>query len=373
MTLVKLPIPYTIKVENQRLKTVKQESLGACDVREFEVPEYGVDDVIVVASWHQRWGRENYIGQQPLFSAEAGEWKKQFQAEPALSRVVMIDGKFYSPLKLAPRDGTATYLMTAENFESAMRLTDVYEMLSTTGEALTYFDKKSPFRQNLEKSGYLKDEGRPVLPSHKGKTRVSDNLEIVGEMVASYLSELAVVDGVVFGQIAEPVLVLRHNDADATLSVGSADRFASAESEMYFNINDYDIACDFLGEHFAGKFSLNVAAVQIDLPEAFGPSKEYDQVISAIPSFLNATRSDLPTYTEETGMAWYEIQALHAEKPLSEERIEAIVDHIEIMVTRLPQETVKYEDLTPKRVRLGAMIADRWRMRPVGAKPNAGV
>lgn len=374
MATIRLPIPYTVHVKTSRNGKDKHDTVAACEIGEFSIPEHDVEDLMIVGSWHQVWGVENYIGRDKLFDAEPGEWKKQFQAEPALTRLVLIDGKFYSPLKAAPRDGAASFLLTDANLNSMLVMSDVYQGLSCSGYALSYFERGNPFRKNLVASDYLQNPGKPVSPSHKGKTRTHDTLGQVREHMTNLFGSLSVVDGMIWGEIDEPVLCLHQTREGVKLSIGMHGSWSGSDSVMYFSLNDYSIAKCIIDEHFSnGKVEIEVEYLKIDLPEALRPSMEYDEVVRAVRRFRDLTKSSLSTYTKDTGRLWFEMNELLQAAELPEKIVEDVVSKVDIMAARLPDEKVKDHDEASRAVRLAKLTVDRWNLRPVDAKPAMGM
>ncbi len=382
MVSIRLPIPYTVFLSVERNGKVNKSQTQGVDIGDFEIPEYEPDDVKVIASWEQAWGSENAIGREPLFEAAPEEWKKTFQSRPALNRLIMIDGEFYSPLKLAPRDGVSTYLVTDANFQSAIILSSkIYETLACTGAVSTYFDQSSPYQRNLKSSNYLANEGKVINPSHKGKRRDGDTLEHVREAMKAILSNMAVIDGMIWTQIAEPVLRLSISGEEAALSV-SHEPVGHIDTAMFFSIADFDIAVETLAANFThDKIRINIADIQIDHPEVLRPSMEYDEAVRGVRRFFALTRASVAQYTKEAGKLWFGLKEIlgdgivSEDLTLSEGDMDKAVAMVEKMAALLPSEGIKdvHDRERARAVALAKLTVDRWRMRPVDAAPTKGM
>jgi hypothetical protein len=379
MTSIRLPIPYTVYLSTQKNGKRVTSSVQGCEIGDFEIPDYRPDDVTIVASWDQAWGKENHIGIPALFESEPDEWKKAFQARPAMNRLILIGDTFYSPLKLVPRQAAATYLATDANLQSLLILSDQYSTLACSGEVSTFFGSSSPYRKNLVSSGYLKNVGIVVKPAYRGKTREGDSLEQVTAAMHGACQSMAVIDGMIWIPISEPCLRLSTSGDDAVLSVSHGPAVDS-DGAMRFSLTDFAIAKEILDTHFsADKVAINVADIRIDIPSALRTSMEYDEVCRGLRRFHALTNLNLKVFSLECGTLWFDIKELigtsivDQEKVLDESVVEQAVAKVEQMVALLPHETVVDHFSVDRAVAIGRMLVDRWQFRPVDAVPSKGI
>jgi hypothetical protein len=381
MVSIRLPIPYTVHMHTERNGKPNRTTASGVEIGTFTIPEYELDEIKVVATWEQKWGQENRIGHPPLFDSEPDEWKKAFQASPAMNRLIMIGDQFYSPLKQSLRNEVGTYLTTDGNFLSAMiASTQTYETVICQGAVSTYFGKSSAYQTNLQKSGYSHNDPQPVKPSTKGKQRDGDTLEHVREAMQQVLASFALIDGMLWVPISEPSLRLASNTTEATLAVSHGPSDASYDHAMFFSLSDFDIAVDILSSHFDhDKIRIDVADIRIVHAENLQPSMEYDEAVRGVRRFFSLTRSSVPTYSKQAGSLWFGLKELlgdgiaSEQLSLSEDKMESAVDMVEKMAGLLPAEKVSDERDRDRAVALAKIAVDRWRLRPVEAAPTKGM
>lgn len=109
---ITIPVPYKLVARINRSRTGRTEEAITCTQETFSIRSEPSTDVHLVAEWQQKWNEPNRDQWTPNHSSN---WLHDFQADNNLSRLIMIDGAFYSPL-MAKIDSDQWQIYTPDDF-----------------------------------------------------------------------------------------------------------------------------------------------------------------------------------------------------------------------------------------------------------------
>jgi hypothetical protein len=344
MHKIVMPFSYSICLQKAGRKGPQYKNCAAVDVAEFNIPEYSSDDIVPVARWRQRWKHDKPISAE-ISSSLQDAWQEQFVADEASAQIVLIDGKLYGPVKTVD-DGVS--------------------LLTVGARCVERYDSGS-FREAIVQSGYLENGKQPSKETYEGWKKRYDDRDARFEVTKHDLVHLAVVDGIVFAPVQQPVLIVEFDDRGyGGIWIGQPSPYINPRRHFVFDLMDYESALSFVEANFdPDKSKICIQDVVVAVPEALSKTSELHYPIQATMAFFEDIEPFLPELDRTTGAHWYKAKALlKAGESLTAEGMDQVVEHMEYIAQRLPQEFPSSADV--KRFSNTAKLAaDRWTLRPL--------
>jgi hypothetical protein len=362
---ITLPVGYSGKIYRQNARAVDLRPFSGCHLLEVEIEECSSQDVHLVAEWHQNWRFASAAVEITPYKA-ATTWLDDFRQSPSLARLIMVDGKFYSPMrqKEAPSSSDFTHPIVAKDLH--------YQMLGR-GSRQTILGKNLDHmfadysRAVSAAKGWTGFGVQAVLPP-EGFAFQSDDLETQLRRVRDLIAPLLFVDGMLWIEIEEPCLVVRNEATGSRLCLGRKAEYRTAAHEMIFSFCEYDSAMDFMAANWKPKrINATLAELRVFKPEVFTNSTDLEEVKRGVKQFTDDAGKLLPRVSRSTADAWYDLRdGLKASRgKMSTHVATSMCTFIQRFLDALSNETIKIEAPERRTLELGKRIVDRWEMRPV--------
>jgi hypothetical protein len=362
MYKITMPFSYSICLQKAGRKGPQYKNCAAVDVAEFNIPEYSSDDVVPVARWRQRWKHDKPIPPQSS-TGVLDTWQDQFLADEALAQIILIDGKLYGPVKAVD---DAVSLLTVDNFRQTVEMAGDRRFLTVGARCVDQYDTAS-FRETMVQSGYLENGKQPSKETYEGWKKRYDDRDARFEVTKQNLVELAVVDGILFAPVEQPVLIVEFDtEGRGGVWIGQPSPYINPRRQFIFDLTDHEGARCFVEGNFdPDKSRICVQDVVIEVPEVLSRTPELRYPIQATTAFFEDIESFLPELERTTGAHWYKAKAiLKAGDNLTADQMDQVVSHMEYIAQRLPEEFPSAAEA--KRISNTAKLAaDRWTLRPL--------
>jgi hypothetical protein len=363
---ITVPLAYQMRVRPTRNPNAFPTPIYAWQPVEIEVPDYSSDDIHLVAEWRQEFGK---LALGAPSKRSAARWDQALDEDPNLVRLVLIDGRFHVPLRSLHRNENPTL--------SVVRASDFNHGLRTSGKAYALGDEAySTFEQQLDllrRTDYSRhstvEEGRPDL---HGKSVVQDDFILQRDNFAKVTEQFAFVDGVLFVEVSEPVLILaRRTDEDkdvdqVRLKVGVAKDYAWPSVEMYFPLTQFDDAVSTLEEHWAAENrGLAVTDVRIFSHQALSSTLERDEADRSIRHYLRETGAILPLMELDQATSWFHMRdqvRVQEDEALTDDQRDRLSEGVVELSCQI-QDITELNAHQRNIVRFGKILANRWQMR----------
>lgn len=95
---ITLPVGYSGKICRQNARAVDLRPFNGCHLLEVEIEECSSQDVHLIAEWHQNWRSASAAVEIVPYKASK-TWLDDCGQSPSLARLIVVDGKFYSPMR----------------------------------------------------------------------------------------------------------------------------------------------------------------------------------------------------------------------------------------------------------------------------------
>jgi hypothetical protein len=386
MPNITLPVPYTINATKGGGKAQKKQNFAGVDTCEFSIVEHSHQDVVVVGRWRQRFGPTTPFTDKPTVADHDG-WRQHFEADGAFNQMILIDGKLYSPLRSLDREGEV--LVTFDRFRDLVQAgPDDRRFISAGALGLTHFGGYG-YRQQIAKTSYLESGLQPSEQSTEGWKRQNDTREREVWNMKVALGRVAVVDGMIWEQVAEPVITVEvKNDGAASLYLQGESDYFNPLTRFAFSLCDYDFANQFFEDNFTDLQRMRyVNDVVVEAPQALKSSREALELRRSIDAFMTSIETYLPDLSRSTGLSWHKAKGLLGPElagrygevgkgvVMSEfdpEVVDEVVGLMTVIAERLGREIDRQADVAKIRL-LAKLNADRWAMRPLEAQNGMGM
>jgi hypothetical protein len=364
---IELPVPNVMKLQVNRSKAGLTETFTACSVETFDLPEYDSTDVHPIAEWRQSWGKEYAEpSQQPGYVGTG--WNDQFLEDKSFMRLVMIDGAFYSPLKHSIGGRPTDFLRVVDLKRAVSELYDAYSFSGSDYGGVW----STSYRGLISQSGFIRhpdDDGQDVVPDMKGRTLLSQSADRTRKELENALQKMASIDGMIWEQVEEPILVLNTVDGKAVLQVNEAGRMLMApDRAVAFSFLDYEAAVEFAAVNFADRILQRlITPPLIVAPSVFRAKIEADEMLRCVDYMVQYAADHLKVLPRPAGDAWYALRDLRGDvdEVPSPERLEEMAEAARRFAVALGQQTYKDKIVQEMSV-TGLMLTERWSSRPVG-------
>jgi hypothetical protein len=358
---MELPVPY--EIETSKKRSSRKETVLACEFHEFEIQEHSSLDVFEVANWQQAW---NGPISDDWTAPATGNWKTDVDRDGQISRLILIDGKFFSPLRYIDNVRNPVGPVLAENFLRDMAQSK--SLYNVTGEHLISFRNGTwaNFMARSEFAAHIEENGNAPIVDLKGRTADSDTRDDMKAKMRSWLHKLAVVDGTVWAQIEEPVIAVYHQLRSTVLKIAERRDSANLERTSYFSLADFDAAFDLYQSHLDGIKSeeRQVSHLTVLLPEALKFRMEEEQMLRKTELLVENLKEHLGSFPAEVAPYWYTLR-----DDLAECKLQADDTRLEKLKERALDlcAGINNSDMNEKIKSIalfGEAVAERWELRP---------
>jgi hypothetical protein len=362
---IQLPVPYDYTVRLLRSKNGKTERWEACALDEFDIPSYSSMDVHLVAEWRQAWKADRHIMAGRKTEPSAGNWGQDFQADPYIARLVLIDGKMHAPLHLETKH-RSTPLM-ANNLINLMTL----DGLSSSG----IFGSHHSMLWNWQSTKKVRDTGfslegeeafKPIKEDLHLREVIESGYETKRAQMNTMLKELVIVDDVIFIAVEEPCIAVEiRKGHGSTIKIAKWDDNAWGDTQL-FSLSDFDAANEYFLANRTGKITRQLDAAQVLIPEALRSGVDQKELLRSLDLFIGAFREHLYDLPAELATQWYTLRDLYRTlgSEQSEDALEKLKDAA-LDVTAGLNNYASSNDELKTIATLGATLSERWELRPM--------
>jgi hypothetical protein len=364
---ITLPVGYSGEIRRLNARTPDIRPFSGCHLLDVEIDECSSQDVHLIAEWHQGWRFGNAAVNAVPYKASKS-WLEDFRVSPSLARLIMVDGKFYSPLRqketLSSQDYTHPIVPKDLHYQFLGRGT----RQSFLGESLEHIfeDYERAVRSARGWDGY---KAHAVLPPD-GFALQSDDLDLRLRRTRELFAQFLFVDGMLWIETTEPCLVVRTGAIGERLCLGRRKEYRTADHEMIFSFCEYDSAVDFMSANWKAKDIIaTVSDFQVFRPEVLTASTDLEEVKRGVKQFTEDAGKLLPHVSRESGDAWYDLRdALKGSRgKMSPHGATSMCTLIQRFLDSVNRDAVKLEASHHRVLGLGKRVVDRWEMRPVQA------
>ncbi len=362
-----LPVGYSGKIYRQNARMPDLRPFNGCHLLEVDIEECSSQDVHLLAEWHQNWNHARAPVEVVSYKA-AKTWIDDFKKSPSLARLIMVNGKFYSPLRQKE-------LPSSREFTLPITASDLYQQMLGRGA------RQSMLGNNLDHM--FDDYGRAVSASKgwngfqaqaiqppDGYALQSDDLDYQIRRCRGLIAPFLLVDGMLWIEISEPCLVVRNEPTGARLCLGRKAEYRTPDYEMIFSFCEFESAQEFVAANWKPKaVTTTVSDLRVFKPEAFTASTDLEEVKRGVKQFTEDAGKLLPLVSRSTADVWYDLRdAQKASRgKLSPHGATSMCTYIQRFVDCVLADAVKLEANERRALELGKRIVDRWEMRPVQA------
>jgi hypothetical protein len=360
---IELPVPYEYKVRLIRSKNGKTEDEMACSMETFEIPDYSSVDVHLVAEWRQGWRKDRHIPTRQV-QPSSGNWNQDFQADPHLARLALIDGKLHAPLHINSQFRSAPLLthdliplMASQNMATASIFGDHHSKLWNFQVG-----------KDLQDSGF-KTTGETAFTAIPEETRnrtvIESGLENKRAQMNSMLKSLVIVDNVVFVAVEEPCIAVEITKDSATIKIKKWDDDAYADTQL-FSLADFDAANEYFLTNRIGKITRQVDAARVFITEVLKSNVEQDELLRSVDNFIGCFDGHLFELPKDIAVEWYTLRDLHRScgSNASEEQLDTLKE-VALNLTAAINNNGTVSSDVKDIAALGATLAERWELRPM--------
>lgn len=363
---IQLPVPYQIEARINRSRINRTEEVLACVRGEFHVRDTSSMDVHLVAEWQQKWDRSIHAEWKPRAT---GNWLSDFHGDRNLSRLVMIDGSFYSPIKADfPNDPGKPY--TVENLHTpSWQVQNVrnvigrdfgafwegeYANLMCRGDFWNSPDASAPFPP----------------PDMTNKTEISNRRSEMEASIQRWLERFVVIDGLLWTKIAEPVIGVFATKNSVEMKITERRDSANSYTTSYFSLKDFQSAYDHYHECLSSvpgrPASMEVADLRIHMPAAFQMNIETTELIKSATQLLETTEPFLGKMPADLAPFWFSLRDILAtcSASSSETDLTKLGDSVLVLHDAVSQHHSATAPLKQACV-IALPAAQRWELRPI--------
>jgi hypothetical protein len=360
---VTLPLAYMIGFRSSRGAKSPPAPVHVWKNADFDIASYGSVDVHLVAEWRQAYGKATLeAGPQRV-----GSWKSDLANDGSLARLVKIDGQFYLPVRGVGQGGfgVGSIGMFADTLaEDIYRTKTKYALGDQQLSDLGYYR----LRQAQWTPNAAGTEGSPDL---RGKAIDFDEYEVEHRNLRAVLATMAFVDGVLFHQVSEPVIVIAvsvHDGVEtAALKIGYRRDYAWPSREIYFPLRQFELARRHLEENWPDSVAnAKVSDLAIFIQEVLSPDMEQAEAERGISHFVEETGDILRFLDKEAADIWFELRDVLRAHPdgLDIETIDEMSAKI-VAFTKKVERTEDLADGKKETLRFGRMLTERWQLRMI--------
>lgn len=359
---IQLPVPYEITTSKKR--STRKEVILACGVDEFTLQTHSSVDVFEVANWQQAW---NGPVCDEWTAPSTGNWSADFEQDGQISRLILVDGKFFSPLRFLDHVRSPVRPVEAKHFLQQMsRSQNLYNVV---GEHLTSF--KNGTWANLMSRGeftaQIEETGSVPAINLKGRTADSDTRIEMKTKMQGWLDNLAVVDGIVWARIEEPVIAVYHRPDATILKIAERRDSANLERTSYFSLSDFDAALDTYQSYLDGVKTeeRQVSHLKVLLPEALRFRAEEDQLLKKTELLVENLKQYVSAMPAEVAPYWFALRddVAGCNGQADETRLEQLKEKALNLCAAINNSDA--DDKVKSMTQFGKAVVERWELRPI--------
>jgi hypothetical protein len=360
---IKLPVPYHIEARINRSRTGRTEQLLACSYETFEIRSEPTSDVHLVAEWQQKWNHDNRDDWKP---ETTGNWLTDFKSDSNLSRLIVINGEFYSPLK-AKIDSDIWQPYTTKHF-TANNIRETRNILARELGGLHQNNYIS--RMNEGQFWPVTDHEQRTMPDLTGRTEISNDLDKMKRWIKRKLDDFILIDDVVFRAVPEPVIGVFSTKDWLTMKITERRDSANSYTTSYFSLTDFQSALDHyqtcLETGPERPASLEITDLTVYLPAAFTMEIENAELLKTATQLLENTEKLVSKMPAEIAAMWFKVRDAYANA--SAINSEAELTHLSQSITNLHDGVMLHgsaSEQLKEACSIGAPAGQRWETRPI--------
>lgn len=358
---VNLPVPYEFKVRLLKSRAGRSEDDMACSVEEFEIPSFSSADVHLVAEWRQSWRRDGRVRKDGDILPSSGDWAADFRTNASLARLALIDGKFYSPLRYTAAL-TARPLLIEDLADVFAKDPKTHTVMGDCLHPLFY----GKYRRALKDIGF-KSLAAPITPDLRFREIIENHHEDARIAMLRWLQSVAVVDGVVFTQIAEPCIAVDVRADKKTIYIDEG-RDSASEATTFFSLSDYEAAVDFYDNVTPGKSEVlrRVADVRVYVPHVLTNKIEETELLRSVRQLIEDVRHHLGDLPGDIAPYWYRLRDLNKEAnaTASETKLDRLKEAALDLSAAINNHAATSDDVKALSD-IGIRLSERWELRPL--------
>jgi hypothetical protein len=362
---ITLPVGYAGKIYRQNARTADLRPFNGCHLLEVNIEECSSQDVHLIAEWHQNWNFARAAVEVAPYKA-AKTWIDDFKQSASLARLIMVDGKFYSPLR---QKGTPS----SRDFTHPIVVKDLYHHMLGRGSRQTILGNNLEHlfedygRAVSAAKGWNGYAAQAVLPPD-GFALQSDDLDSQIKRARSLVAPFLLVDDMLWIEISEPCLVVRNEPTGSRLCLGRKAEYRTADYEMIFSFCEYESAQEFMAANWKPRaITMTLSDLRVFKPEALTPSTDLDEVKRGVKQFAEDAGKLLPLVSRPTADIWYDLRDAmkSARGKMSAHSATSMCMFIQRFIDCVNMDAIKMEAAERRTLELGKRIVDRWEMRPI--------
>lgn len=223
-------------------------------------------------------------------------------------------------------------------------------------------------RQTKWRPNIAGDEG---LPDLRGKVVEIDEYEIECGNLNAVWATMALVDGVLFHRVSEPVIVISvsvHDGVEtAALKIGDRRGCAWPSREMYFPLTQFELAQCHLADYWSeSRKNTKVSDISILIQEVLSSDLEQAEAERGISRFVEETGDVLRFLDKHAADIWFDLR--DAMSAHSDGLDAEVIDTITVKIPEFADQVAQIEDLSDDKkttLRFGRMCAERWQLRMI--------
>lgn len=361
---ITLPVPYEMNVRLEKSRVGRTEQVLACTSHTFEVDDHSSLDVHLVAEWQQAWNGALVEGWTPKASRN---WLDDFKNDSALSRLIMIDGSFYSPLKVNWSGRHQVVSTTAEDIATpAWKIESIQTITGSYLHSLWYGE-----HPNLMSRGNFWEQfeslGRYEEPDLRFRTILESQEERMKLAVARWLKQFAIVDGLLWARIEEPVIGVFVLKDTVRMKVTDKRESANSENTSYFSFNDFDSAFDHFMTNVSGRTAIQeISDLKVLMPEAFRMRVEAQELLKSTSYLLETIKPMLADLPSDVAPFWYALRDTRAgcTSLSSDDEMEQLKERtldLAAAINNHPNAPAALKQMSS----FSNQLVDRWDLRPL--------
>ncbi len=365
MSLASIKLPVPINVEHKKPGARTSTTKKTYNEVEFDIPSLALSEVNPVAQWSQPWGDSKQTSSSDI-SLIGGDWQRKLVQAEHMVALIEGGGAFYVPVRAREHDGAVQYLVTAQNacsvLASGLKTLGPFSTLGT----LDLHPQHMGF--NFRNHGVGGDPTFAESGLPEGQVLVSSNEAERTEQMARFMQRnFIVVDGVLFAQVPEPMIMVRPGVEVASMRlVTKHENGIVPLLEHYFRLDDLGRAIQMVEEHYPQeKITTQFSDLTVIEPEPLSPDFERVEAIRLARCLLDRVGPSLSQMNWETAKPWYGLKKTLSSAPIEENDLNEMMSLVDKIANALPSNEEVDKDWRTKTALYGRLGAERWMYRPI--------
>lgn len=365
MSLASIKLPVPINVEHKKPGARTSTTKKTYNEVEFDIPSFAPGEVNLVAQWSQPWGDSKHASSSDI-SLIGGEWQRKLVQAEHMAALIESNGLFYVPVRGREHDGAVQYLVTAQNACSvlASRLKTLGPF--TPNGTLDLHPQHMGFNFRNHGVGGEPTFAETGLP--EGQVMVSSNEAERTEQMAQFMRKnFIVVDGVLFAQVPEPMILVRPGAEVASIRlVTKHENGIVPLLEHYFRLDDLDRAIQMVDEHYPQeKITIQFSDLIVIEPEPLALDFERAEALRLARCLLDRVGPSLSQMNWETAKPWYRLKKTLSSALTEESDLNEMMSQVDKIASALQLNEEVDKDWRTKTAQYGRLGAERWMYRPI--------